>query len=57
MKTRFCPGMTNFVLWAGNIGNPEPAHTGRFVVTFQSDLGSPALFAKIFLFSHTPNHI
>jgi hypothetical protein len=32
------------------------APLGRFVVTFQSDLGSPVLSAKIFLFSSTPNH-
>src|SRR5216684_4080529 len=33
------------------------APAGRFVVTFQSDLGSPVLFGKIFLFSYPPNHI
>ena len=33
------------------------ARTGEFVETNQSDLGSPVPFAKIFLFSHPPNHI
>ena len=29
----------------------------RFLVTSQSDLGSPVLFAKIFWFPHPPNHL
>ena len=33
------------------------AHAGRFVVTFQSDLGSPDPFAKIFRFTRRANHL
>ncbi|HEX9587908.1 MAG TPA: hypothetical protein VGA15_09195 [Bradyrhizobium sp.] len=33
------------------------APAGRFVVTFQADLGSPVLFAKIFRFPLPPNHL
>jgi hypothetical protein len=33
------------------------APTGRFVVTFQADLGSPVLFAKIFRFTRRANHL
>jgi hypothetical protein len=51
-----CPSGSAWDQWSKSIPVNIVARTRRFVVLSQADLGRPVLVAKIFWFSHPPNH-
>jgi hypothetical protein len=51
-----CPSGSAWDQWSKSIPVNIVARTRRFVVLSKAELGRPVLVAKIFWFSHPPNH-